>query len=203
VTGPAAPNIHRWSRFVTLSKLVLPLAALGLLSTLFLFARGPNAPTEIPYAELEVIAQEQRISAPAFSGLAQDGSVFSVSADTIRPLPGTTNQFGITAFAAALTNPDGLVIDLTAAEGLLDGRAQTVVLEGLARITTSSGFAMETRGLRADLQAGIIETEGGLEVRAPFGSLTAGALRVEPGGRMLFSAGVRLLYQPQPTTGAP
>ena len=57
----------------------------------------------------------------------------------------------------------------------MDGRAQVVVLTGLgSRLETSTGYAMETRGLTADLAAGTLQTDGALEVRAPYGSLTAG-----------------------------
>ena len=61
---------------------------------------------------------------------------------------------------------------------------------------------LETNGLIARLDSGQITSDGLLEVRAPFGEITAG--RVEfavgedaTGRRMLFTDGVRLLYTPQ------
>ena len=55
---------NTYSRVVGWLKILLPLGALALLSTLFLFARGIAPVGEIPYAELEEIAREARISDP-------------------------------------------------------------------------------------------------------------------------------------------
>jgi lipopolysaccharide export system protein LptC len=193
-----APNrTARYSRFVAVMKIVLPLAALGLLSTLFLFSRGAEDRGSVPVARIEEIAREQRIAAPAFSGMTPDGVVFAVAADAIRPLDGRPDGFAIDSLTARLTAPDGRQLDLTAATGTFDARARQMTLTGLARIITSTGYAMETRGLTADLGLGVLQTDGGLEVRAPYGTLTAGGLRVESGGeRLLFTGGVRLLYLP-------
>uniref|UniRef100_A0AAN0MF35 Uncharacterized protein n=1 Tax=Yoonia rhodophyticola TaxID=3137370 RepID=A0AAN0MF35_9RHOB len=54
--------------------------ALGLLSTLFLLARAPAEPPDISFAEIEAMARDQRITAPRFSGVTDDGSVISIAA---------------------------------------------------------------------------------------------------------------------------
>ena len=66
----SADNFH--SQLVGWSKIILPICGIGLLSTLFLFARSSTDETGIPFAEIETLAREQRISAPQFSGLADD-----------------------------------------------------------------------------------------------------------------------------------
>lgn len=187
----------RYSRFVGWLKILLPIGALALLSTMFLFARAPGPQGEIPYADIEALARDPRLTAPAFAGMTEDGAAVSLTAATIRPDADRADAFGISDFRISMLAPDGQTVDVTAAEGLFDGRARTVLLTGLARVETSSGYLMETTGLRADLRAGAVETLGALEVRTPFGTLTAGKLTVSDGGaRMVFNAGVRLLYRP-------
>lgn len=201
-----APD-NRYSRLVAWLKVLLPLAALALLSTMFLFARGTTPGGEIPFAELQDLASDPRMSNPSFAGIAPDGSVVTIRAAAIRPHPGQDQVWIVDSFRAAITAPAGGQIEMTAAGGVLDGPAQTVTLTGLARVTTSTGYALETRGLSIALDTGGVETRGALEVRAPFGTLTAGGMVYGPGPaghpQMVFIGGVRLLYQPGADRSSP
>jgi len=188
-----------YSQFVGFLKITLPLAALALMSTVFLFARAPSQETTIPYAEIEEIAQKPGLSGAQFSAVADDGSVIELTAHNTRP-NGTT----ITAetLSAGIDTVDGTRIDITAGTGEIDNGAQTASLTGLARLVTSNGYEMETAGITTNFNTGRIASQGALEVQAPFGSLTAGQLTIEtPDGAvgqvMLFQNGVRLVYIPQ------
>jgi lipopolysaccharide export system protein LptC len=188
-----------YSRVVGWLKVLLPMGALMLLSTLFLFARGSSGSGEIPYAEIADIAREARISDPRLAGVTVNGDAIEVTARRIAPEPDLPDSFRVYDLQARITAAGGESVGLSAAEGALNGRERTVTLTGLARVETSSGYMVETRGLTADLEAGIVQTAGALEIRAPSGRLTAAALRVESGPegqRLVFSGGVRLLYDP-------
>ncbi|MEL6838930.1 MAG: hypothetical protein AAFP85_06530 [Pseudomonadota bacterium] len=195
-------NDNLYSAMVGWAKIILPLCALGLLSTLFLFSRGQNEPTEITVSEVEAIAREQRLSAPRFSGVTDDGAVVSVSARSARPDVTQPDTVNIDEMRMRMDNPSGSYITVTATQGELDGGARQARFLGLARLETSSGFAMETNGLIAELDTGIVTSDGLLEIHAPFGELTAGQVTFQvsaenTGQQMLFTDGVRLLYEPQ------
>lgn len=191
-----------YSQFVAWSKILLPLAALALLSTLFLFSRGPvTGDGDIPFADIEEIARDQRISAPRFAGVATDGSVVTVTAESARP-GSADGGLDITRPEARIQTTGGAVVEFRAGAGTIDPSGRHARLSGLARIETSTGYEMETTGLSADLEQGRIESDGALEARAPFGELTAGKLVIEtPEGAdsqlILFNEGVRLVYRPQ------
>lgn len=190
------PNLH--SRIVLWLKVSLPLAALALLSTLFLFAQKSGDPAEIPFADLNRMAEEQRVSAPRFSGVADDGSVISITADTARPVDGSII---IDTPRLVVDAADGTTLSVTAGEGKVDNSDRTATLSGLARLETSSGYTMETTSLTANLKTGVVASQGALEVLAPFGRLTAGAVTIlaSPDGsgqRMDFTNGVKLIYSP-------
>jgi lipopolysaccharide export system protein LptC len=198
-----AVHDNRYSRIVGWLKVILPLAALSLLSTVFLFARNSGTDTTLPYAEIADIAQDPRISDPSFAGIADDGSVVGINARTIRPDPDRENMFMIADLEMNIDATDGTRIVVTAGDGVFDGAAQVITLDNLARVTTTSGYSMETNGLVADLGSGTVESVGALEVRTPFGELTAGGMRIAAGPdgtgtQMVFNQGVRLLYRPQP-----
>lgn len=194
-----AVHDNAYSRFVGAAKVLLPLAALGLLSTLFLFARNEGGTSDIPFAEIEAIARDQRVVAPSFAGIARNGAVMSVRAGEIRPLPETGDVFAATGLSARIEMPAGREIEMSAERGELDSTDRLARLTGIARLSTSDGYTMETVGLEADLTAGTVRSLGPLEVHAPFGEVTAEHLTVgEVAETMVFSGGVRLLYRPEP-----
>jgi lipopolysaccharide export system protein LptC len=195
-----ADNLH--SKLVGWSKIILPLAALGLLSVLFMFARDTGPPPEISFAEIEAMARDQRISAPRFSGVTEDGSVVAISAQSAKPVIGKPETFSIDRVVAHMDNPDGSSVDITATSGEVNGHANKARFYGLARMETSSGYQMETNALTAELDTGIITSDGLVEIHAPFGELTAGQVTLqittdEVGQQVLFTRGVRLIYRPQ------
>lgn len=192
-----ADNLY--SRIVTSLKILLPLGAIMLLSTMFLFARKPAEDPTIPYAEIEDIAREPRITDPYFAGIADDGSVIAIAADEVRPDPERADSFEIFRIRAEIDATDGSRIVLSAGHGRIDPRGQSAVLDGLVRISSSSGYVIEATGLAADLGTGTIVSDGPLEAQAPFGSLTAGGVTIGPGNdgqgqQMVFEGGVRLIY---------
>ncbi|PWG16995.1 hypothetical protein [Salibaculum griseiflavum] len=187
------------SRYVAILKIALPLAALALMSTVFLLARAPLPSGDIPYAEIEGIAREPRVSGAQVTGVATDGSVVEVIAGRARP---DGALISIDDLRANIVSVEGVEIAIRAGDGEVDNDAQVARLFGLTRISTSNGYEMETTGLSASIASGRVESDGALEVRTPFGDLTAGKLVIETpnaeaGQRMLFQEGVRLVYDPK------
>ena len=75
------------SRAVAYLKVLLPLAALVLLSTLFMISRGVNTDAVIPFAqkEIEDRMKGQQVTAPFFSGTTMRGDEIMVTAALARP----------------------------------------------------------------------------------------------------------------------
>lgn len=192
-------NFH--SQMVGWAKIVLPLCALGLLSTLFLFARGTSDPSDFALGEVAEIAREQRVSAPEFSGVTDDGSVIVIAARSARPDTERAGTITIDDMRLRLDGTDGSSVEITAIQGEVNSVDQEARLLGLARLETSNGYALETSGLVAQLRTGRIMSDGVVEIRAPFGQMTAGQVIIETdanesGQQILFTKGVRLLYNP-------
>jgi lipopolysaccharide export system protein LptC len=196
------PADNLYSQAVGWAKIILPLGAIALLSSLFLFARETSSPDEVALARAEEIAREQRLAAPEFSGLTDDGATVVISAKSAQPDTTRPDTMSIDDIRLRINTSEGIRIDVTAVRGEIDGRAQVARFLGLARIETSNGYELETNGLIVSLQSGVVTSEGLLEVRTPFGELSAGTVRFEvpsedEGQRMLFTEGVRLLYTGQ------
>jgi len=84
-----AQSFATYSRVVAWLKVIFPLSALALLSTLFLFARSIDPEQSIPFADVDVkeLAREPRITAPEFSGMTADGAAITISAATAKTDP--------------------------------------------------------------------------------------------------------------------
>ncbi len=189
---------NAYSRFIGRAKVLLPLVGLVLLSTLFLIARAPQGPGDIPFAEIEAIANEQRVSAPRFAGIADNGASISVEAATVRPQ--SEGVYAIDAPHGVVDTPDGARIEMRAASGAIVAATRQLRFNVPVRVETSMGYSVETPALEADLGTGGVVSTGAITVDGPFGRFTAGEMRTElpeeTAPRMVFSGGVRLLYDP-------
>jgi len=188
-----------WSVFVAWSKVVLPLAALALLSTVFLVARRDDPAPAIPLPQIEEMAREARVARPRLTGTTDDGTAYGVTADDLRP--DADGTVAVTNLSADLVSPAGETVVVAAGAARLDTAARRIDIPGATRIDTSTGYSMTAAGLVADLDAGILTSTGPLDITAPYGTLTAGGLTATLGAgdaapSLHFTDGVKLLYRP-------
>jgi lipopolysaccharide export system protein LptC len=195
-------NTH--SRAVAWAKIVLPLAALVLLSVLFLFSGKVDTSDPLPYAtvDIEELAREPRLGAPEFSGLTRDGSALTVSASEAR-----ADEDGAPkahALAATLESPNGFSAQLSSKSGQIDPTTGAIMLEGDVALQTSSGYRLETQQMLGGTSDGAFVSPGEITGAAPFGTLSAGAMSLTPDGDtpeatthvLRFTKGVKLVYDP-------
>lgn len=196
-------NLH--SRTVVWLKILFPLAALAILSTLFLVSNAPTPQDTIPYADVDVadLLREPRLTDAAYAGMTKDGAALTFHAGEALPgVAGSDNAGLARNLSGLMETPDGVATRLTAGEALLDQEAGQVRLQGGVTLSLSSGY--ELRFERADigLHQTLVAVRGGVAASGPMGSLTAQSLDIAPAGSdahhylMVFNGGVRLVYQP-------
>lgn len=200
--------MDRHSTLVVWAKTLLPLGAIALLSTLFLIARlRPVEDPSIPFADLDALARDEQVSAPAFSGVADDGSILAITARSARPGTGSQNSLSLQDVRGTVDAPGGRRITFAAGDGVLRTEAGSARFSGPVTMETTGGYSITAGTLLVDLDGGQLEAEGPVTAEAPYGSLTAGRLVAETpeggGARVIFQGGVRLVYRPQPDEGAP
>lgn len=188
------------SRIVRWLRVILPLAALAILSVVFLIARAPDPGGAIPYADprLEDHARRPGMTAPQFSTVTPAGATVTLTAASAALAQGGDPAGGR---AQDLTldwrERDGLTLALTAAEAAVDG--PRLALSGDVRMRLSSGWQLAAPRIEADTSADQL-TATDVAVTAPFGDLSAGAMRLTRGSDghpvLELNRGVRLLYRP-------
>lgn len=192
------------SRLVAWLKIALPLAALALLSTLFLLARPPAQPGEPPFGQNDIRSgtAEEVITEPVYTGKTVDGTALTIRASEVRPGGAADGPVTAASVEAQVEPPAGGWMRLQAARAAWAQEGSTLVFEGAVELEDSGGYDLRTDRLVVTVDRFTADTEGPVEGRGPAGTIRADRLRIETaedGGnaQLLFTGGVKLVYEPQ------
>ncbi|MBV1903506.1 MAG: LPS export ABC transporter periplasmic protein LptC [Marinosulfonomonas sp.] len=188
-------------------KIILPLLALAILSTLFLVSRSLNPAQSIPFAKVDVqeLARAQRIGRPAYSGMSKGGSAITVTADDAVPDSGGSQDLTASNLRAVVQSPDGNKTEVTARIARIENSTKTAQLSDGIQISTSTGYTVMTDNALAMLDLSELSTTSTITAHGPLGRLTAGQMVMtqQSGGGggegyvLVFKNGVKLVYTPQ------
>ncbi len=196
---------NSYSRFIAFAKVILPLVALGIMATLFLFQKSVSPNTTIPYSDVQIseIMREQRIGAPSYAGVAKDGTAISVRAKTAKPDPANSARVTAEFLSAMIEYPNGGSVSLASDAGSINSSTQKATMAGNVVVTTSTGFRIATQGLEFALGKTDVKTTSPITANSPFGTLEAGQMAIERNTQtnnhkvLRFTKGVKLIYTPK------
>lgn len=197
---------NAYSRLVAWLKLLLPLAALAILSTLFLVARTIDPSRAIPNApvDVETLARDPRIGAPDYTGVTADGTAIRVVAETAWPDLADQGRMSARIVSGVLETPGGGRYEMSALEGFIDGEAGQVRLTGDVILTAPAGYELRSETVIAALDRTRLEGTGATRASGPPGTITSNGFVMRPatvGERdyvLVFLGGVKLIYDPKP-----
>lgn len=184
-------------------RIVLPLLALGILSTLFLLSRSVDPSKTIPFVadEIENRVIDQQVTGPVFSGATANGDLISFVAATAKPDSAQGERLLAQDLTAHIDFPSGSHMDFTANEGVVNDRQQQAQLIGNTVITSSAGYRIVTDKLTTAMDRIEAETAGPVTGTGPPGRIDAGKMQIESdpdtgNAHLLFTNGVKLVYDP-------
>lgn len=192
---------NRYSRLVGGLRVVLPIAALALLSTLFLLSDPPDPERALPYAEVDVaqLARELRLTEPRFAGVLPDGREITLVAATAAPDFEQTGVILTDAIEGRVAVSDDAFMFLDAREGRIDVGNRVADLAGGVAAETTQGYRVMSDRMRLSLSELGMTAPEAVRIEGPGLTLEAGAMVLEgPDGAAVlsFTGGVRLLYEP-------
>jgi lipopolysaccharide export system protein LptC len=119
-----------YSAFVVWVKTLLPIVALGMLSTIFLFSGKVDVTQSLPYAKLNIaeIVREQRITKPYFSGVSDNGTEITLSAAYASSDTQDSDILNITDLSIILTSENAKTVRITAGLGILEAAKQKAIV---------------------------------------------------------------------------
>lgn len=190
-----------YSRAIAWLKILLPLAALALLSTLFLFSQSREPMQTVPFADTiqDGDGGGEGVSAPYYAGTTPRGDILTMTARRARP--DGEGRIKADDLAARLQLSDGSDIYLDAAGATLRDSDSRAHLAGGVLIRSSAGYVLRTEALISGLDRIEAESLGPVSGEGPGSTLEAGKMEIRAEGdnedvKLLFSGGVKLIYQP-------
>lgn len=195
---------NRYSRRIAWLKILLPMAALAILSSLFLVSK-PKTPSITQLPPDQIVGDntyKPHITGPSLSGVTRNGSTYTFSAGLAAP--GTDDTITMSDFAGTLTSNTGFNVDVSASLGVIQNQNSIAVLSQGVRLTTSDGYDITTEELTADISNTVISSHGAISGTSPFGTVDAGQMilrqQSQDGSKdtyeLLFKKGVKVVYQP-------
>lgn len=195
-----------YSRFVSTVKIVFPLIALGLLSSLVLFSRNVDPEDALPFvgADVDALASSERLNRPHYVGVSRSGAAVSVSAATVTSEAGAEDLTEFTRIIANIVPKNGVgAYRISSDDGVADTARQIMFMSGNVRVETSDDIVLETEKLSASLEYTDVASDVGVVATGPFGRLTAKKMRLTGGDSpgegylLVFKDKVKLVYDPQ------
>ncbi|PVA10215.1 hypothetical protein DC366_10210 [Pelagivirga sediminicola] len=194
-------NFH--TRLVNWAKIILPLIALGLLSTVFLLSQKVDLDHTLPVSDVDLAqrAHDQGVTNPSFAGVASGGEEVTFRASTVRPDPSDRDILLADDAQARMRLNGGGIVDIFARNGRTDQAKMTARLDGDVQVVTTTGYDIRTQSINARFNTLYAESPGAVTGTGPPGDLSAGRMVLtsdpETGNANLrFTDGVKLIYMP-------
>lgn len=186
-----------YSRLVRYLKIVLPMAAVVLLSTIFLIDQDRIDFDESLLGELpEGLDFEEGVLSPRLAGELADGTPYSLRAEFAVPVLSGYRLRDVTARVERELDP----VEMIAAEGVYSGDDKQLTLSGGVDLHTQSGAQLVTDSAVVGLNDRSLSLPSPLELTSPGAQLRANSLRTEqmPTGDDIiwFEGDVRLSIDP-------
>ncbi len=202
-----AARLGGYSRLVQILKIALPLAALAILSTLFLLSRQIRI-GDLPAGagfDITILREAQGFGSPSIVGTTPQGDTIRISARRFIPDLSLTGGFRATEIAIVVERSESELIEFSAASGELAGPQQDVVFFGGVVVKMAGGVEISTDRIEARPDLSQIHAPGAVSGQTPFGDFSAGSMTLSrdrtPDGpaqySVLFQNGVKLLYFPK------
>ncbi|EEE37712.1 hypothetical protein RKLH11_1548 [Rhodobacteraceae bacterium KLH11] len=196
-------EVDRHSRWVQFLKVLLPLVAILLLSSVFLFSRSIDTDVSVPFTgqEIDERLTDQVVTRPDYKGVTRKGEEIHVEAR--RASQGGAEE---TPTASEVHGRFGLSnggeITLESDTGSIRPDKGTATFVGNVVITTADGIQVTSDLLNTSLDEIRGDSPGQIDGTGPIGNFTAGRMtfgaeKKDGPVHILFTDGVKLIYEPQ------
>ena len=194
------PGSNRYSQVVSYVKIVLPIIAIGILSTLFLLSRTPDPERAIPFAnvDLEELAREQRLGSPRYAGTTNAGREVVVVAETAVPVDGQLDLISVDTLDARIELDDTRFVDITSLQAVINLETNIADLTTDVEVVDSTGYTLDTENLLVNFREFAMSSPTDVVVEGPGFHLEAGSMDLsgaEGAQVLIFNGGVKVLYQ--------
>jgi lipopolysaccharide export system protein LptC len=132
---------------------------------------------------------------PRLSGVDNDGLPFVITASRAIQEARGSDRVQLEDVAADMSLKDGTALHVTALKGVVDTKTHVLQVSGGMHLTSKDGYDARTQSAVADLKAGTVHGENGIEAEGSFGRITAERFALNRDTRQLrFSGNVHMVF---------
>ncbi|MFY2823268.1 LPS export ABC transporter periplasmic protein LptC [Ruegeria sp. MALMAid1280] len=191
------------SRMVQFFKVVLPLVAILMLSTVFLLSRSIETNVSVPFTQQDIDERlaDQVVTQPNYRGTTRKGE--EVQIEAIRATQGREGSIPTAAeFRGRMNLSSGGVITLDSNSGMIRPDKNSATFVGDVVITSTDGTEITTDLLNTSLDEIRGDAPGQVNGTGIIGNFTAGSMsfgteKTDGPVHILFTDGVKLIYEPE------
>ncbi|WP_306735643.1 LPS export ABC transporter periplasmic protein LptC [Marimonas arenosa] len=199
-----------YSRIVAWLKILLPVAALFVLASLFLFSKSIDPITTVPFSSIDLRdrARKEQLTEPELLGASNKGDLISFRAAEARPDPESASRALLDDPNARIDFSSGTTVSFRASRGSVDQSGTNAELIGDVVIENTLDYVVRTERLIFAIRELRAEAPEQIQGHGPLGRFTAGRMLLEDRStpnsgesdfHLLFTDGVKLLYDPKET----
>ncbi len=194
----------RYSRFVGLMKLVLPMSAVALAVLVIAWPYLTRGDSGLPIAFSSIKVDDAEtvyMTNARYFGSDDKAQPFTVVAETVNREVGDPDTVHFTLPKAEIKLNDGAWMAFTAERGTLFQSEQELTFDGGVSIFSDTGYEFHTERAKIDLRTSVAHGSDPVEGRGPLGLLNAEGFHLDRDtGILRFEGGVRLVLTPKTGT---
>jgi lipopolysaccharide export system protein LptC len=171
-----AVDALRYSRFVSVMKGILPIAAVVLMGSVVAYSVIPRHDTKLVAMKTsDNIARDLTMTKSSFTGTDEKGNPFKITAAEVIQDPTAKSRMRaeLKQIDADMQFENKSWVNATAAHGWIDGDAGFLKLDGGIAIFTDNGYELHTKSATAHIKANTLEGYEGVTGHGPTGQFGA------------------------------
>ena len=196
----------RHSRWVRVTRLAVPIAAVTAVAVLALitWSNPLRLIGGLPVGLRDVVISGTKVKmeAPRLSGFTRDARPYDLSAHSAAQDITKPALIELTRLRAKIQMHDRSQVELSAATGLFDTKAEVLTLENDILVTSTSGYEGRLSQAVINTRTGNIVSEKPVALKMLNGTINANAMEIEQAGEVIrFDGGVAMLLMPNKDQG--
>jgi lipopolysaccharide export system protein LptC len=190
-------DAQRYSRFVTIMKRALPIAALALIAAVVAYSLQPRQQNrvEMTFESVNEIDNDLAMIKPRLTGADTKGNPFVITADRAIQQGRNSRRAKLENVEADMTLDNGQWLNATARNGMFDGNSEMLALNGGIAVYSDTGYELHTQTAQVDLKKGLISGHQTVTGQGPEGNMRADSFRVNKETQQIYLSGhVHMTY---------
>jgi len=199
--------IKSYSRAIKWAKLIMPVIAVLLLASVFIFGKEDALRSGTISIDADTInlTTDQKITNPQFSGLTNLGDSFILKAIEAMPDSPSPEKIDLIDPSLEFDALQGVGFKISSKNGSVNFIKQSAELNGNVYIDMTNGYKAISEKIQLNLKLGNLIAPNSVEASGPYGKIIAGSMELfkdfdnktsQVSGNLNFSDGVTLIYLP-------